>query len=554
MSLPPYYISIATTNDIPASGSASEAPDGLSAEETKCPICLNECEDGQDAVLCESCLAWHHYICAENSSPVHPARIAAIAVCYDLNPNEKCEECRRAELREVYPNQPERYFPTPEPRGKRNAAETVAELVRKVDHQPVRTYRGLKIACLNINILLDKWLELQAFIHAFLDELGECLARIDQETTPLIAGGDLNLAWLTEQSDDLSNLLALNGMRQIVEKPTHGQKLIYHLYVSSHLRILDKQHLAPIEARHEVLFITIWVLRTKQSETPFEVLDYRKANWENLCQSLSKTRLNQSVVEALDINTAWNSWHRLVTEAISQNVPKKLVKPKHSNRWITSRAKLLIKAKDLAYQALKKNHTQENVTAFKRIRKKVKKELRTAKSEYVHRLFAEARTPYQFWRSILEVTEKSSYPKIPELKKEDRTGRSDVEKANLLGTTFEESFQAEPAHRNENLCLKTSEDWLPLCTEKFVMDKINSIKARKGPGPDGITMHLLKALSGQVSSSIALLINRSILEGVYPEGWKHAVVVPVPKQENSANPDDYRPISLLPIIGPETVL
>uniref|UniRef100_A0A914DXK2 Reverse transcriptase domain-containing protein n=1 Tax=Acrobeloides nanus TaxID=290746 RepID=A0A914DXK2_9BILA len=72
---------------------------------------------------------------------------------------------------------------------------------------------------------------------------------------------------------------------------------------------------------------------------------------------------------------------------------------------------------------------------------------------------------------------------------------------------------------------------------------------RKAPGPDGITMPILKMLKEQMANSIALLINRCILDGEFPNGWKEAVVVPIPKKDNSSDPNDYRPISLLPIVS-----
>ena len=44
-------------------------------------------------------------------------------------------------------------------------------------------------------------------------------------------------------------------------------------------------------------------------------------------------------------------------------------------------------------------------------------------------------------------------------------------------------------------------------------------------------------------------MNMSLTAGMFPDGWKHSHVVPVPKSSNHSSPTDYRPISLLSILS-----
>jgi len=80
----------------------------------------------------------------------------------------------------------------------------------------------------------------------------------------------------------------------------------------------------------------------------------------------------------------------------------------------------------------------------------------------------------------------------------------------------------------------------------WVWEKIKKLPTRKACGKDGITAVVLKALVDVLAGPLATIINRSIKEGIFPEEWKSAVVVPIPKtKEPPATTDDFRPISLL---------
>ena len=43
-----------------------------------------------------------------------------------------------------------------------------------------------------------------------------------------------------------------------------------------------------------------------------------------------------------------------------------------------------------------------------------------------------------------------------------------------------------------------------------------------------------------------VLINKSLQEGVFPEGWKTSTVVLNPKMTGSIKAEEYRPINMLP--------
>ena len=48
---------------------------------------------------------------------------------------------------------------------------------------------------------------------------------------------------------------------------------------------------------------------------------------------------------------------------------------------------------------------------------------------------------------------------------------------------------------------------------------------------------------------LTVIVNTSLTTGVFPEIWKHAMVIPLLKKGDQENVSNYRPISLLPILS-----
>uniref|UniRef100_A0A914D4P1 Reverse transcriptase domain-containing protein n=1 Tax=Acrobeloides nanus TaxID=290746 RepID=A0A914D4P1_9BILA len=356
----------------------------------------------------------------------------------------------------------------------------------------------------------------QAHFSPFYDYLGDFLATTDSDSVPMIIGGDINLDWLSKESDDLKNLLENYKLSQVVKEKIHKERLIDHLYVSENTQSGPTEYKPPVENHHHRLNLTLNLQKPRLKEDAIEMLNYRRANWKSIKEALTKTHLCQTVAQAETVDEAWAFWHSKVTEITNQYIPKKKLRLKRKTQWITPEVKRMSKAKDLAYQAMRRNETPENVAAFKRIRRNLKKLNLKKKTDYIHRTITDANNPAEFWINIKSLTGKNIRAAIPDLQDDGKEAKSNEEKAEVLAKSFK---------------------------------KISEMPNRSAAGKDGLTMTMLKNLKEELAASIAMLVNRSILEGTFPCGWKDALVVPIPKARNSSNPGDYRPISLLPIVS-----
>ena len=71
----------------------------------------------------------------------------------------------------------------------------------------------------------------------------------------------------------------------------------------------------------------------------------------------------------------------------------------------------------------------------------------------------------------------------------------------------------------------------------------------KSPGLDGINVKFLKLAAPYISNSIAHICNLSLNSNQFPDNWKRAKVTPIYKSGDNSDVNNYRPISVLPIIS-----
>ena len=88
-----------------------------------------------------------------------------------------------------------------------------------------------------------------------------------------------------------------------------------------------------------------------------------------------------------------------------------------------------------------------------------------------------------------------------------------------------------------------------LCTEDDVVDMILKLNTAKASGPDGISTRMLKSTALTIAYPLSKIFNLSLTSGKFPSTWKLSSVVPIPKNEDTSNPRNYRPISLRLVIS-----
>ena len=84
-----------------------------------------------------------------------------------------------------------------------------------------------------------------------------------------------------------------------------------------------------------------------------------------------------------------------------------------------------------------------------------------------------------------------------------------------------------------------------LIDDESLRKTLNSLRTKSSSGYDGISTRLLKFLAPALISPLRLIINQSLITGIYPDKLKTAKVIPLYKKGDKTKCDNYRPISLL---------
>ena len=171
-----------------------------------------------------------------------------------------------------------------------------------------------------------------------------------------------------------------------------------------------------------------------------------------------------------------------------------------------------------------------------------------------------SRTPFKkVWNMISKITGKKIPSHLLHLKNPSTgeliTSKEDI--VNKIGSTFEKNSSSQN-YTSEFKRTKKIEEEKPLnfttrgyekpYNRKFrLRDLKRSIKKAKdtSPGPDGIHYRILKNLPEATLRILLNLINKYWESETFPETWREAILLPIPKPgKDQQNPNNFRPIAL----------
>ena len=183
--------------------------------------------------------------------------------------------------------------------------------------------------------------------------------------------------------------------------------------------------------------------------------------------------------------------------------------------------------------------------------------MRAAKKVHFAKLINDNKDTASLWRAMTEITHKSrNKAKTAEIK--------------CSPNVFNNHFLSLTDAILKSADTSTSSDYkIPTSLMKFCKDRIssndsfkvppiavhevgayiNKLKTKKAMGPDNINSMMLKLALPYAVESLTYIYNLCIQQNIFPSALKAAKVIPVPKTKDLADPNTFRPISLLSILS-----
>ena len=266
-----------------------------------------------------------------------------------------------------------------------------------------------------------------------------------------------------------------------------------------------------------------------------------------------------------EVDDVIDAWYHLLNDAINTHVPliKKRIKNETQPKWFTSELLQLIKSRDEKLKTAKLSNSERDWFDLKRAKNKVTAAIRSAKKNYFHLSFQENRNdPKKLWSTIRNLTGKNIAANGPSFLEENgKQIRDRAEIAEIFSNHFSNLAKNLTADVNSEFNpttvsdlvrkFKGSDDKLlfPDVSTQEVYDIIQAVPSDQATGTDGLSIKLLKIAAPAIIESLTKLINICIARGVFPTVWKEAKVTPLYKSGVKSDKNNYRPISVLPVIS-----
>ena len=196
-------------------------------------------------------------------------------------------------------------------------------------------------------------------------------------------------------------------------------------------------------------------------------------------------------------------------------------------------------------------HTYNNI---------LKRSIRKAKADYYYSRFEKYKNDMRnTWVTIKEIISRESKTNFPESFQINNVLTKDKTIiANEFNTYFA-NIGYNLASKMKNNSITTYDDFLsnpslssftfqPI-TEETIINIIDKLKSKNSQSHDGLSSKHLKVIKHETSKAITLIVNQSLNTGIFPDKLKCAKVIPIYKNGDNTNLDNYRPISILPTVS-----
>lgn len=302
---------------------------------------------------------------------------------------------------------------------------------------------------------------------------------------------------------------------------------------------------APEFSHHDAVYAVFQILKPPPTRNIFM---YRSLY--NFCASAfaaeAETIPWEKVCLEKDINSKLECFNKLFMDLVDKHAPLKVANSKrYATPWMTKDLLKLMKSRNNARKRYAKLKTGEAWESFRVLRNIVKMKLKEAKIKYYHGLFSDSKGTKEMWRSIRSLIGQQSNTFSADL----------ITTANNLnlhylnvGRVSSEEVIDETIRQYKCPDLPYDKFHFKYVTQSDIGRVITDISS-KAVGVDNVSNIFLKYCIHSVLPVLEHIINFSLQNGTFPDLWKKANIIPIPKVKQPQTCKDLRPVSILCVLS-----
>ena len=335
-------------------------------------------------------------------------------------------------------------------------------------------------------------------------------------------------------------------LTQHINKPTrNGTKLIDHIITN-----IDKVFVSDVLPCDEI----------SDHDAPYIVANIRKPKFEprykyiRMEKNFDKDRFKADVA-SLPLNIVYgiddpeeqlDIFNEMITSCLNEHAPLKKVKiTRPPAPWLKHLSiSNLQEERDRARKKAHKTLSEYDWIIFRNIRNKLKKHIKSTKTEFLRKALSSKR-PKEVWSIINRILHPSS-TKI-DAKPTDLNVHFNTTAKRLLNSI--DKPEQHILSVIDKLPQNDNSFTLSPASYQDVNKAIKSIREDCSTGDDNLPSKYLKLVIEDITSPICHIINECIKRNIFPNQWKISRISPIPKISKPLELNDYRPISILPVLS-----
>lgn len=383
----------------------------------------------------------------------------------------------------------------------------------------------------------------------FCDVFENILEDLCEKSVDIIIAGDFNIDWKKDNfyKEKIENLLNDNGLKQIVTeytRITQYSKTLIDYVITNNERISVTNNINNKISDHESINIAIECTQNnKEQIKEIQIFKYDKIQFKRELRNLTVQNIpNEVNSKALILDSC-------IENTIKKFTSTKVVNEKYNTKkWFNRALNICKKTKIIKYQTALSVNTEEAWNDYRIYRNIYKVNVENAKNKFTSDKINKSTNQKEMWREIKDLVLKKPRDEINNVIFNNIEYKDNFEIANNFNMYFVNSIKAI----RDSIPNVQYINRVPVINNRFKFRAITIVelknickKLKKKPDYNNVSTKIILDNWDIIGHFLMDIINKSFETGIFPETWKHTMVMPIKKIPKTNKCEEYRPINVL---------